>query len=193
MAIYLPAGCRWMDWWDGAFHDGGQVLDYDTSDVGKLPLFVREGGILPMQEACQWIESGDTPDPLYLTLVPPAEGAQARFDLLEDDGVSLRYQQGEVGRTPIVCRREAGQAAVEIGGAEGGYRGRADARRYVLVLRGMDAAPVRAACNGREIPQGEATPESGGWSWDEKRREAAISLPRAPATDRLTVRIAIGR
>jgi hypothetical protein len=89
-----------------------------------------------MQDECQWIESGKTPDPLTVTLVPPAEGRTARFDLLEDDGVSLRYQKGEVACTPIVCRREGAQVVVEIGPVTGGYRGQPEHRGYTLVLRG---------------------------------------------------------
>ncbi len=136
MPIYLPGGQRWLDWWDGTLHEGGQTLSYDTSDVEKLPLFLREGGILPMQDECQWIESGKTPDLLTVTLVPPAEGRTAPFDLLEDDGVSLRYQKGEVACTPIVCRREGDHVVVEIGPVTGGYRGQPELRGYALVLRG---------------------------------------------------------
>lgn len=148
MPIYLPAGQRWMDWWDGTLYDGGQTLQYDTSDVEKLPLFVREGCMLPMQDACQWIESGKTPDPLTVTLVPPAGGRVARFDLLEDDGVSLRYQKGEVACTPIVCRREGRQVIVEIGPVTGSYHGQPEVRGYTLVVRdsgGMQTVSVPPA------------------------------------------------
>ena len=148
MPIYLPAGRRWMDWWDGKIYEGGQVLEYDTSDVEKLPLFVREGGILPMQDECQWVESGKSPDPLTLTIVPPAEGGAARFELLEDDGVSLRYQESEAACTPIVCRREGGRVVVEIGPAAGNYRGQPETRGYTIVVRdssGEQTVPVSAA------------------------------------------------
>jgi len=112
------------------------VLQYDTSDVEKLPLFVREGGMLPMQDECQWVESGKSPDPLTLTIIPPAEGRTGRFDLLEDDGVSLRYQTGEVSCTPILCRREGRQLVVEIGPTTGNYRGQPETRGYTLAVRG---------------------------------------------------------
>ncbi|MFC1463085.1 TIM-barrel domain-containing protein, partial [Verrucomicrobiota bacterium] len=151
MDIYLPAECRWMDWWDGTLHEGGQVLEYDTSDVEKLPLFVREGGILPMQNECQWIESGQTPDPLNLTIVPPAEGEQTQFDLLEDDGTSLRYQQGEIAVTPITCRNESGTISVQIGPTTGQYRGQPDARSYTVTVRGTVSRPNRIVCNGEEL------------------------------------------
>ncbi len=49
--VALPAGARWLDWWDlaGAWKDGGTTLTaYDASDWKKIPLFVREGAIVPM-------------------------------------------------------------------------------------------------------------------------------------------------
>lgn len=149
MPIYLPAGQRWMDWWDSKVYEGGQVLQYDTSDVEKLPLFVREGGILPMQDECQWLESGKSPDPLTVTIVAPAEGRTARFDLLEDDGGSLRYQKGEVACTPIVCRREGRQVVVEIGPVAGRYRGQPETRGYTLVVRGSSGAKTVQVPPGR--------------------------------------------
>lgn len=72
----------------------------------------------------------------------------ARFDLLEDDGVSLRYQKGEVACTPIVCRREGRQVIVEIGPVTGSYHGQPEVRGYTLVVRdsgGMQTVSVPPA------------------------------------------------
>ena len=49
--VTLPAGTRWLDWWDlaGAWKDGGTTMSaYDATDWKKTPLFVREGAIVPM-------------------------------------------------------------------------------------------------------------------------------------------------
>ena len=45
--IYLPAGTAWYDWWTGERLDGGQWLEVDV-DLETLPLYVREGTIVPM-------------------------------------------------------------------------------------------------------------------------------------------------
>ena len=87
----------------------------DIDLIFEFGYSLREGGILPMQPDCQWIESGVAPDRLCLTVFAPAKGTQTRFDLLEDDGLSLRYQQGEVACTPIVCTADADGLRIEVG------------------------------------------------------------------------------
>ena len=48
-AVTLPPG-DWADWWDGASYAGGAAGAVVTvaAPLGKLPLFVRAGGIVPM-------------------------------------------------------------------------------------------------------------------------------------------------
>jgi alpha-D-xyloside xylohydrolase len=45
--VYLPAG-NWYDYWTNAKYTGGQNLAWSNSDTTKIPLFVREGSIIPM-------------------------------------------------------------------------------------------------------------------------------------------------
>ncbi|AKT41618.1 TIM-barrel domain-containing protein [Chondromyces crocatus] len=44
--VTLPAG-RWFGWWDGAVHEGGKTITVEAP-LGTLPLFLREGGIVPL-------------------------------------------------------------------------------------------------------------------------------------------------
>jgi alpha-glucosidase (family GH31 glycosyl hydrolase) len=46
-AVYLPAG-RWLDFWTNAVHQGGQTVTWANPDQTRMPLFVREGAIVPM-------------------------------------------------------------------------------------------------------------------------------------------------
>ena len=45
--LYLPRG-NWVDFWTSARHAGGQTITWTDADQTKLPLFVREGAIVPM-------------------------------------------------------------------------------------------------------------------------------------------------
>jgi alpha-glucosidase (family GH31 glycosyl hydrolase) len=45
--VYLPRG-GWYDYWTGQRHDGGQDVTWHNDDPTKVPLFVREGGIVPL-------------------------------------------------------------------------------------------------------------------------------------------------
>jgi alpha-D-xyloside xylohydrolase len=46
-AIYLPEG-NWHDFWTQEKHSGKQELLWKNADQQKFPLFIREGGIVPM-------------------------------------------------------------------------------------------------------------------------------------------------
>lgn len=45
--IILPAG-RWADWWTGEVYEGGTTLASFAAPLDKLPLFIRESGIVPL-------------------------------------------------------------------------------------------------------------------------------------------------
>jgi hypothetical protein len=45
--VQLPAG-NWYDYWTNAKYIGGQNLVWSNADTSKIPLFVREGSIIPM-------------------------------------------------------------------------------------------------------------------------------------------------
>jgi alpha-D-xyloside xylohydrolase len=45
--LYLPAG-NWIDFWSNERHDGGQNFVWTNTDQTKMPLFVRDGAVVPM-------------------------------------------------------------------------------------------------------------------------------------------------
>lgn len=51
--VWFPPG-QWLDWFDGSLHDGGPTNKADgkfevvTAAIGKLPLYVRAGSIVPL-------------------------------------------------------------------------------------------------------------------------------------------------
>lgn len=45
--VYLPRG-DWHDFWSGARHHGGHLLDWSSPDRRRFPLFVRAGSVVPM-------------------------------------------------------------------------------------------------------------------------------------------------
>jgi alpha-D-xyloside xylohydrolase len=44
--VPFPPG-RWVDWWTGESHEGGTVATV-AAPLGRIPVFLREGGIVPM-------------------------------------------------------------------------------------------------------------------------------------------------
>ncbi|MDQ3622272.1 MAG: glycoside hydrolase family 31 protein, partial [Verrucomicrobiota bacterium] len=46
--VFLPAGNDWIDFWTHQRSAGGDVITWTESRQDRFPLFIREGGILPM-------------------------------------------------------------------------------------------------------------------------------------------------
>ena len=89
--VYLPAGADWYDYWTNEKHRGGQTITV-AAPIDRIPLFVRAGSIVPMGVP---VQSTATRQPLASIRVYP--GADARFTLYDDDGVSNAYRDGKNG------------------------------------------------------------------------------------------------
>ncbi|MCL2372867.1 MAG: DUF5110 domain-containing protein [Defluviitaleaceae bacterium] len=75
--VYLPSGCNWYDFHTNEKHVGGQWIEA-AADISRIPLFVREGSIIPMEDT--------------LRIYPGQDG---NFTLYEDDGDGYGYENGE--------------------------------------------------------------------------------------------------
>jgi len=94
--VYLPAGTDWYDFYTGQKFTGGQHLSADAP-LTRMPLFVKSGSILPTGANIQYVY--DEPDAPYTLNV--YTGANASFDIYEDDGKTYAYEQGEFSRIPV--------------------------------------------------------------------------------------------
>ena len=87
--VYLPSGTAWFDYWTDRRLDGGTQIDAD-SPLERIPIFIREGSIVPMGPVRQ--HSGDAPDAALEIHVYP--GRDAAFLLYEDEGDGYAYESG---------------------------------------------------------------------------------------------------
>ena len=99
--VYLPEG-RWYDYKDGkTIYSGSGYMDYNAP-VDTLPVFVKEGAIIPMQPVMQYI--GEKPvDQLTLDIYPLTKSGKSHFVLYEDDGETYNYLEGEYATTRYEC------------------------------------------------------------------------------------------
>lgn len=95
--VYLPEG-KWYDYGDGkTVYDGSAYMDYDAP-IDTLPLFVKEGAIIPMQPAMEYV--GEKPiDEMTLDVYPLTYSGESHFVLYEDDGETTDYQNGDYTTT----------------------------------------------------------------------------------------------
>jgi alpha-D-xyloside xylohydrolase len=132
-SVYLPRGAAWYDFWTGALHEGGQRLDA-PAPYESLPLYVRAGSILPMGPELQY--TGEKPaDPLTVWVYT---GADAAFDLYEDDGVTYGYEKGAFATIPL--RWDERAQTLTIGERVGSFPGMLAGREFRVVFVSKDAA-----------------------------------------------------
>ena len=112
--VYLPAG-GWYDFNTGERLEGGRWIEAQA-DIHTIPLFVREGALLPLAEPFCFV----TPDqPMEITLYKYGTGT-ASCRLFEDDGETTAYRQGECNTVTVTWN--GGAPAPEIV-REGHYAG----------------------------------------------------------------------
>ncbi len=177
MEIYLPEGHDWIDYWDKTVYKGGQVIDYNTSDVEKLPLFVRSGAIIPMRKDQNWIEKGETWDPVILDIYP---FRASEFTLYEDDKFTTAYQQGEFSKTAIECHDDSSKIVISINKAAGEYKGKPGHRAWILQINQSGGCPSRVV-DGKMTLTRYLEPDAlegvtSGWLYDPEQERVYVRV-----------------
>lgn len=100
--IYLPEG-YWYDYNNSkVIYSGKRYINYDAP-VDILPVLVKEGAIIPMMPAMQYV--GEKPiDVLTLDIYPHVNNGNSQFVLYEDDGETENYKEGLYTTTKYTLR-----------------------------------------------------------------------------------------
>lgn len=94
--VTLPGG-RWVDWWSGAVVEGGGTVAVDAP-LGRLPLFLASGGIVPMLR------------PTIDTLAPVADPERTDSFATRNGPVHARIAPGEASRFDLWDGAAVGQS-----------------------------------------------------------------------------------
>jgi alpha-glucosidase len=170
--VYLPTG-HWLDLHSEQVYEGpGSVVV--PAPLEQVPMFLREGGLLPGQEPVQFV--GDpTPRAATLDVFPGAGPCELR--LYEDDGETFAYERGEFRETQLTCGRRAGTMWVERAVTHAGYAAPDSAESPTLVVRfhAEGRPPRRAAVNGKPLPPG-TNERFEGYTYDAAARVVTVRL-----------------
>jgi hypothetical protein len=179
--VYLPAGA-WVDFWTDTVYEGPRFLTVEAP-LDVLPLFVRQGAIIPTGPDT----SESLLDPLTLEIYP---GIAQSFTLYEDDGETTAYQTGGYVQTRFDVTPGAGAVTCLIGEPRGGFPGYQAERTLVLkfhqrysVYEVRSDDLVVAPCVSAQLLERAAC----GWWWDEGKGILALKLPRT--AEAVTVRV----
>lgn len=174
--VWLPKG-EWFDFWSDSIHAGDHVVHYNAP-TGILPLFVKAGSIIPMAPYAL-STSFINRDSLTLHIYP---GADAAFELYEDDGVTEQYRTSAAARTTQI-KFEQEQFRVTIASAVGSYERASLNRVFRLEFHGMKI-PHTLALNGKKLTsyktKREARRAKQGVFWDKRSRKLIVVLKGQP-------------
>ena len=93
--VYLPEGGGWYEYFTEKYYDGGQWIDAEA-ELDHIPVFVREGSIIPKTEAALSTEE-QTGEIIYNIYT----GKDAGYSIYEDNGDGYGYEKGEYRLTNI--------------------------------------------------------------------------------------------
>lgn len=94
--VVLPRG-RWYEFWTGELAGDSEVITVtDNTGKGNIPVYVRDGGIIPMFPAVSALDG----TPLPVTIRHYGEKSSS-YHLYDDDGSTFDYEKGDYTRIEI--------------------------------------------------------------------------------------------
>ncbi|OOG36408.1 TIM-barrel domain-containing protein [Rhodanobacter sp. C05] len=139
--IYLPAG-RWTDWFSGKVYQGGQTihLAIDNQHWGDIPLFIREGAIIPTQPAMDYV--GQKPiTQLDVDVFPDTQ--RSAFDYYDDDGDTYDYEHGAYFSQSLSVQQQGDVVHFDTTASAGSFK--PALKFYLLKIHGDAATAVTSA------------------------------------------------
>jgi alpha-glucosidase len=139
-AVYLPGAGEWYDFHTGDWYRGKQTVRINAP-LEQIPLLVPAGGLIPLGKTMRHV--GEQPDDLRQVYTFPHSSAGAgAFTLIEDDGISLGYRQGEY--TEVILEVISAPESVRLS-ARKGHSGYALPYAHIeFVLPPGEQRPVEA-------------------------------------------------
>src|SRR5262249_44683537 len=80
--VYLPAGGGWYEFGTSTYREGGQAISA-AAPLGRMPMFVREGAIIPQGPVVQYAA-----EPVKEISLHVYTGKDGAFSLYEDENVN---------------------------------------------------------------------------------------------------------
>lgn len=123
--VYLPADHKWVDFWTGETHGGGQtVTKKGNADI--IPLYVKAGSIMPWGPDVQY-STEKAWDNLEVRVYPGANGS---FVLYEDENDGYAYENGKYTEIPFTWDDQA--QTLTIGKRTGEFDGMLAKRTFKI-------------------------------------------------------------
>jgi len=167
--IYLPKG-NWYNLHTGKKLSGNQEIVVDAP-LDIIPLFVREGSILPYGPVMNYVDE-KPPENLDLHIYTGSDGS---FDLYDDDGKTYGYERGNCCNT--VFEYFDKEHHLIIHNAKGQYDGMPKSRSYTVYLHNVQRPGTVTLCGS----------EYSDWIFDDINEILKISFSDLPVDKKIEV------
>ena len=113
--VYLPSGYNWYVYTDniaplGDPTPGGIAYQWYNVGIDLVPIYVREGAIIPVRQLEQWV--GQLPEnPLTYSIYP---GRDSEYVCYQDDGISMNAQEKEEYRLTSISHKATSNGGQEV-------------------------------------------------------------------------------
>ncbi|HEX6426566.1 MAG TPA: TIM-barrel domain-containing protein [Niastella sp.] len=121
--LYLPACAGWYDLYSGKWYQAGQKIDA-AAPYERIPVFVKAGSIIPFGPELQYTAEKPA-DTVTLNIYT---GADAVFNLYEDEGTNYNYEKGAFTNIPI--KYSEATKTITIGDRKGSFNGMPQKRTF---------------------------------------------------------------
>jgi alpha-D-xyloside xylohydrolase len=125
--LYLPKCAGWYDLYSGKWYAGGQKITADAP-YERMPVFVKAGSIVPFGPQLQYT----TEKPADTITLNVYAGADASFDMYEDEGTNYNYEKGAFSIIPI--KYNEATKTVTVGDRKGSFNGMLQKRTFRINL-----------------------------------------------------------
>jgi alpha-glucosidase (family GH31 glycosyl hydrolase) len=171
--IYLPPG-HWINFFTGEKYNGDQMIK-EHYDVDQIPVFVREGSIIPEQPSRPH-SSTQALDTVIVNIYGSENGS---FNLYNDDGISFRFKKDEYAWTKMEYSTQRNKHKIIIGPTKGSFHGQVKKRSYQIHIHSISNLQS-VSVNGKYFSK---------WKWKKKSSIAVINLPKQSIRHKIKVKI----
>lgn len=129
--VWLPLGQGWYDLYSGQHLGGGQMI-HAEAPYERIPVYVKEGSIIPCGPALQYTDEKPA-DTITLYIYT---GKNAAFNLYEDEGTNYHYEHDAWSVIPFSYNESDG--ILTIGKREGAFPGMLETRIFRIMRIARD-------------------------------------------------------
>ncbi|GAA5218832.1 glycoside hydrolase family 31 protein [Corallincola platygyrae] len=191
VSSYLPVG-QWVNYYDRneVVQSNGAVYDraVEVDGIVRAPLFLRAGAIVPTLandvDNLGALQSGDIQWFDALNILAVADEQTHAFTLVEDDGLSRGYEQGQKAETKIETRVVANGYQLQVIPNSVAAASSAT-RQLTLTLVSPGATYSQVSVNGSLLSQ--IAPESSGAGWYLEAGAVVVNVGSVAVADQQTI------